>query len=217
MTYSAPQGPSGQPADGRAARSRRTRLAIIDAIRALNTDGDLRPTAPRIAKRAGVSLRTVWMHFDDLESLLAHAGRRDVEILLSLLEPIPPRGPLTGRIEAFVEQRARLLETMAPSWRAARIHEPFSEQLRLIKQETLALARADVETVFGPELAQLPSRPRKELMDALLATSVWPHWDTLRTDLHLDKEEARRVLARTVTGLLDRAGAAPNGTDTPTP
>lgn len=198
--------PSDQPVDGRAARSQRTRLAIIDAIRTLNTEGDLRPTAPRIAKQAGVSLRTVWQHFDDMESLLAHAGRRDVEILLSLIEPISPHGTRAERVEAFVAQRARVLEVMAPSWRAARIHEPFSEELRLIKQETLALARADVETVFRTELAQLPEPSRTELVDALLATSVWPHWDTLRSDLHLDPEQARTVLGLTISGLLNLAG-----------
>ncbi|NGO76311.1 TetR/AcrR family transcriptional regulator [Streptomyces sp. YC504] len=196
---------SGPATDGRTARSQRTRLSIIDAIRALNAAGDLRPTAPRIAKQAGVSLRTVWQHFEDMESLLAHAGRRDVEILLSLIEPIPPEGALAERIAAFVAQRARVLEAMAPSWRAARIHEPFSEELRLIKQETLALARADVETVFRTELAQLSARSRGELVDALLAASVWPHWDTLRSDLHLDVEQARKVLARTIGGLLERA------------
>ncbi|MFC8130752.1 TetR/AcrR family transcriptional regulator [Streptomyces sp. NPDC057302] len=193
-----------QPTDGRAARSRRTRLAIIDAIRALNTEGDLRPTAPRIAKQAGVSLRTVWQHFEDMESLLAHAGRRDVEILLSLIEPIEPEGPLTERIEAFAAQRARVLETMAPSWRAARIHEPFSEGLRLIKQETLALARADAESVFATELARLPAPARRELVDALLAASVWPQWETLRTDLQLNEDQARAVLALTVSALLNR-------------
>ncbi|GAA1365958.1 TetR/AcrR family transcriptional regulator [Streptomyces beijiangensis] len=195
---------SKNPADGRAARSQRTRLAIIDAIRALNDEGDLRPTAPRIAKQAGVSLRTVWMHFEDMESLLAHAGRRDVEILLSLLEPIPPQSPLAERIEAFVAQRAHVLETMAPSWRAARIHEPFSAELRLIKQETLALARADVESVFDTELARLPAPAREVLLDALLATSVWPYWETLRTDLHLSEEQARTTLDLTIRGLLSR-------------
>ena len=80
--------PDGFAGDGRAARSVRTRRAIVDAMRALHHEGDLRPTAPRVAERAGVSVRTVWQHFDDLETLLFEAGRRDLEIAQSLVTPI---------------------------------------------------------------------------------------------------------------------------------
>src|SRR5450432_1696016 len=79
-----------EPADGRAARSHRSRRAIVDAMRALHAEGDLRPTAPRVAGRAGVSLRTVWQHFADMETLLLEAGRRDLEILLQIVRPISP-------------------------------------------------------------------------------------------------------------------------------
>jgi AcrR family transcriptional regulator len=66
----------GQPlsgtgrSDGRAVRSARSHRAIVDAMRALHADGDLHPTARRIAERAGVSLRTVWQQFADMEALL---------------------------------------------------------------------------------------------------------------------------------------------------
>ena len=43
--------------DGRTARSERTRTAIVDAHLQLIREGDLRPTAEKIAKQAGVSLR----------------------------------------------------------------------------------------------------------------------------------------------------------------
>ena len=121
---------SRPPSDGRAARSHRSRRAIIDAMRALHAEGDLRPTAPRIAARAGVSLRTVWQQFADMEALLVEASRRDDEILRSLIERIEPDQPLATRVALFVSQRARILEQMTPSWRAARIHEPFSAHLR---------------------------------------------------------------------------------------
>src|SRR5882724_5758839 len=42
-----------EPADGRAARSHRSRRAIVNALRELHAEGDLRPTAPRVAERAG--------------------------------------------------------------------------------------------------------------------------------------------------------------------
>ena len=41
-----------------------------------------------------------------------------------------PDQPLASRANLFVGQRARILEQMTPTWRAARIHEPFSGQLK---------------------------------------------------------------------------------------
>ena len=101
----------------------------VDAMRALHAEGDLRPTAPRVAERAGVSLRTVWQQFADMETLLVEANRRDDEILRSLMEHIDPDQPLAARVVLFTGQRARILEQMTPSWRAARVYGPFSEEL----------------------------------------------------------------------------------------
>src|SRR5437763_16935587 len=131
----AEQPADGQPSesvsgDGRAARSVRTRRAIVDALRALHHDGDLRPTAPRVAERAGVSLRTVWQHFADLETLLVEAGRRDYEIAVRYVVPVDPAAPLPARTRELVSQRGRMYEALAPVWRAAKLQEPFSPQIR---------------------------------------------------------------------------------------
>ena len=150
-----------EPADGRSARSHRSRRAIIDAMRALHVEGELRPTALRVAERAGVSLRTVWQQFADMEALLVEANRRDNEILRSLMEQIDPDQPLAVRIELFTSQRARILEQMTPSWRAARLLGPFSEELRRNKAQTLAMAAAELEAVFAPELAKLAGKKRQ--------------------------------------------------------
>lgn len=195
-----------EPADGRAARSHRTRRAIIDAMRALHAEGDLHPTVPRIAERAGVSLRTVWQQFADRESLLVEAVRRDREILRGLVTRIEPDQPLAARVESFVAQRARVLEEMTPTWRAARIHEPFSDQLRHDRRRKTAGGRAELELVFAPELAQLPGQQRDELVDALHAISIWAFWETLRTDLGLSPLRAQQLLSRTFSALLIQAG-----------
>ncbi len=195
-----------EPSDGRAARSHRTRRAIIDAMRALHAEGDLRPTAPRIAARAGVSLRTVWQQFSDREALLVEAVRRDHEILRSLVAKIDPDQPLAFRIESFVNQRARVLEEMTPTWRAARLHQPFSDELRRNKARKNAGGKAELELVFAPELAQLPERERRQLVDSLHAISIWAFWESLRTDLGLSPLQARELLSSTFRALLAQAG-----------
>jgi len=200
--------PDVEPADGRAARSHRTRRAIIDAMRALHAEGELRPTVPRIAERAGVSLRTVWQQFADREALLVEAVRRDREIQRSLVKRIDPDQPLAARVEAFTSQRARVLEEMTPTWRAARAEQSFSAELRHDRGRRNAGARAEVEQIFAPELDQLPGQQRAQLLDALHAISLWSFWETLRTDLGLSPLAAREIVSRILTALLAQAGFA---------
>jgi TetR/AcrR family transcriptional regulator, regulator of autoinduction and epiphytic fitness len=195
-----------RPADGRMARSHQTRRAIVDAMRALHAEGDLRPTAPRVAARAGVSLRTVWQHFADMEALLLEAGRRDLEILLQIVGPIGPDLPLDVRVEMLADQRARVHEQMTPGWRAARIQQPFSPELARSKKRMTALARAELEAVFAGELGALAAPQRRELADALQGVSIWAFWDSLRGDVGLSPRQARDTLVRILLAVLAQAG-----------
>ena len=195
-----------RPADGRMARSHQTRRAIVDAMRALHAEGDLRPTAPRVAARAGVSLRTVWQHFADMEALLLEAGRRDLEVLLQIVRPIPADLPLAERIERFADQRTRVHEQMTPGWRASRIQQPFSPELRRSKKRMIALGRAELEAVFAAELGRLPGGQRKALSDALQGVSIWAFWDSLRTDVGLSPQQAREAVVSIIRSLLTQAG-----------
>src|SRR4051794_22625975 len=190
----------GVTGDGRAARSVRTRRAIVDALRALHHEGDLRPTAPRVAERAGVSVRTVWQHFDDLETLLFEAGRRDLEIAQSLVPPIDLSMPPAQRVDALVEQRARMFEEMAPPWRAARVHAPFSAQIQSNRDTLMQLAREQVGDLFAPELAAADDA--ESLLDALHVASSWATWESLRADAHLDVERAKKALCLWLTKLV---------------
>jgi len=64
------QDSSNEPVtDLRRRRSVTTRRKIADALRALVEEGAVRPTAEQVAARAGVGLRTVFRHFDDMETL----------------------------------------------------------------------------------------------------------------------------------------------------
>jgi AcrR family transcriptional regulator len=191
--------PAEWSGDGRAARSERTRRAIVDAMRALHHDGDLRPTAPRIAERAGVSVRTVWQHFEDLETLLVEAGRRDLEIARGFAEPIDPSLPTAERVSAVVDQRVRMFEEMAPPWRAARVHVPFSAQLQSNRDTLMELGREQVGELFAAELS-VATDP-EAMLDALQVVTSWATWESLRTDSHLDVDRAKKALRLLMTNL----------------
>jgi TetR/AcrR family transcriptional regulator of autoinduction and epiphytic fitness len=188
--------------DGRLARSLRTRRAIVDALRSLHVEGDLRPTAPRVADRAGVSLRTVWQHFQDLETLFIEAGRRDLEIARGFLRPISPDLALVDRIAAILEQRAGMFEHMAPVWRAARLQEPFSPQIQHTRERLFALGREQLADLFAPEIEGKAAREGVRLLDALQSTTGWAVWESLRHDLHLSVEDAMNTVTLLLTRLL---------------
>lgn len=200
------------PLDGRLARSQRTKRSIVDALRALHADGDLRPTAPRVAERAGVSLRTVWQHFEDLEALFVEAGRRDLEIARGFLDPVEPALPLAERVARLALQRARMFEAMAPTWRAARLQEPFSPQIQINRDRLMAMGREHVEAVFAPELSRLPAGERTEVLDAVHVATSWAMWESMRSELKLASVAARECVVRLVTAVLSAAaGTEPAG------
>jgi TetR/AcrR family transcriptional regulator, regulator of autoinduction and epiphytic fitness len=190
------------PADGRAARAQRTREAIVDACIALVEQGDLRPTAPRIAERAGVSVRSVFQHFDDLPSLHIAVTESIAARMAALVVPIDATLPLEDRIAHFVEERANLFEAMTPFRVAAGVHGPFAPEIRRAVRAGSAFLRSEMEQVFAPELARVPTSARTDVADALAAASSWATWDTLRTEWEDDGERARAVLTRLIRAVL---------------
>jgi TetR/AcrR family transcriptional regulator, regulator of autoinduction and epiphytic fitness len=196
------------PPDGRAARALRTREAIVDACIALVEEGDLRPTAPRIADRAGVSVRSVFQHFDDLPSLHIAVTERIAERMAALVVPIDATLPLDDRVTRFVEQRANLLEAMAPFRVAAGVHGPFAPEIRRAVRAGSAFLRAEVEQVFAPELQASAAATRAEVVDGLAAASSWGTWDALRTESDDDPARARAVLVRLLRAVLTDAAAS---------
>jgi TetR/AcrR family transcriptional regulator, regulator of autoinduction and epiphytic fitness len=193
--------------DGRSARSAGTRSAVVDALLALIEGGELRPTAPRIAERAGVSLRSVFQHFADMETLFAAAADRQMERILSLLHPISPDPPLHERMAAFVAQRARVLEAITPVRRAALLMEPFSAEIAERLRRVRVLGRTEIEQVFAPELGRRGEADRRELLAALVVASSWSTWEPLRAHQGLPVEQARKVLTRVLNALLSERAA----------
>lgn len=186
--------------DGRTARSQRTRAAIVDAHLSLLAAGDLKPTGERIAESAGVSLRTLWTNFKDMETLFQAAGERLIEVQDAQRKAIDPGLPLDRRVEVFCAQRAKMLEIIAPAARASATREPFSAQLQLNRTIQLDRSRAEMEEVFAAELTNAGAR-REDLINALLATTTYASWGLWRDHLGMDLPSARRVMTRTVAAL----------------
>jgi AcrR family transcriptional regulator len=85
-------------ADGRHARSERSRTAVVDAYLDLVRRGDSRPTSQDVADLAGVTQRTLFNQFPDMASLVAAAAHRQTEWVAAHLPPpdSTPEGYLAG-------------------------------------------------------------------------------------------------------------------------
>lgn len=196
--------PARPPAlDGRRARAIRTRQAVVEALLQLLDAGELRPGAARIAERAGVSLRTVFEHFEDLETLFAAAAERQIERVRGLAGPPLAPGPREARLRAFVLRRARLLERISPVRRAALLHAPFSPELQRRLRRVTGLLREEVERVFAPELQHRRGPAREDLLHALDVAADWSTWEALRAGRGLSSSRARGVVERLLRMLVE--------------
>lgn len=193
-----------EPLDGRTARAVRTRAAIVEACIELIDEGDLRPTAPRIAERASVSVRSVFQHFADLDTLFAAVGARVVERYRHLVSPIDPDLPLADRIDALVTQRTRLIEAMTPIRRAAMVHQADSSEIARMFGEAHEKGRLQVKAVFQHEIGGVDER--RLLIDAIDVALSWGTWESLRNANGRSVDESRAVVRQLVEWVLAGAG-----------
>lgn len=185
--------------DGRAARAMRTRNAVVDAMLDLVDEGHIRPSAALIAQRAGVSLRSVYQHFDDLETLFEVAAERHQQ-RYAHLEPLPPLPTdVGGRIQAYVAHQARRLEAVTPMARAAALQAPFSPGVASRLAAARRRHRETLARVFAPALAQA-EQPDRLLSAAEVATG-WSAWESLRTTIGLSAADATCVVELTLRRL----------------
>src|SRR5436305_3072835 len=114
-------GSAAESLDGRRLRRENNREAVVDALVALFADGIYSPGSAQIAERAGLSPRSLFRYFDDIDDLTQAAIDRQLAAAQPLLDPgIGRDAPLAQRIPAFVEARVSLHEATTPGARAAR-------------------------------------------------------------------------------------------------
>ncbi len=185
------------PRDGRLRRSTVTRENIVQALLELVREGELAPTAEQVAARARVGIRTVFRHFDDMESLYAELSAHVQAEVRPLLEESIPRGSLEDRARALLRRRIAVYERIAPFRRSGEIHRWRSQ---FLQREQLTVARHLREDL----LQTLPELTRSDppLVEALELVTSPEAWDRLRVQQRLGRERAHAAIERTVLALL---------------
>jgi AcrR family transcriptional regulator len=197
--------------DGRQSRTARSRLAICDACIDLVQEGNLQPSADQVAKRAGVSRRSIFNHFGDLAELYDAVVEVGLRRSAPLLVEISEEAPVAERLERLIEARTDFLEAAGMFTRALTAQAlvgTTSEQAVRISAIALAQQHAEVERLFAGELDALTPGERAEVLAALSAALAPLLWETLRGVGGHSVAGARGVVHRMLRAVLRDAGVA---------
>lgn len=195
---------SSTTTDGRVLRGERTRRRLIQALLDLINDGVRAPTASQIAQRAGVSVRSVFQHFNDIEALYEDLAAEQRDRVAPLLSALERPDALSERIDALVTQREQLYETITPVRHAIGGRAADSPALRARLEELSRALRSQIAEQFETELAALDSQLAEQRLHALDMVCSFEAWDRLREYQRLDTDGAAQVLRSTVAALLAR-------------
>ena len=194
--------PTGRP-DGRNRRAAETRRKIIAAAKDMIAETSTAPTVVAVAKRADVSVRSVFQHFGDVESLFVTVVD-SIRNKLVKPAPTPVDRPFAARIEGLVDNLAQVFDKIVPLRVAAgqfANNPAMIERSRQAKQEV----QDAVLKLFAAEFDQLKPENREELADAIGAALSLDAWIVLRRQDGLSYERATAVWRLTLSALLEHA------------
>jgi len=189
--------------DGRHERTDRSRRAVVLAALELIRETGEHPSGESIAARAGVSRRTVFRLFSDIESLhVAVIEFQEAEVMRRFPAPLDVEAPLPARIAAVAKHRAGVYEFIMPIRRVAESSRDTSPSIARSVVEARNNFRVHLELMFGDVLGALERGPRDELAHALELVTCWASWRTLRDDQHCSAARARRIVETSLRRIL---------------
>ena len=185
--------------DGRHLRSRATRARIVDALLELVREGDVAPSAARVAETAGVGLRTVFRHFDEMETLYREmADVIEAQVMPIMLTPFEAV-QWQDRVREMADRRIGIYELIMPYRISASVKRFQSAFLMEGYHKQLQLERTSLHAVL----------PDRVIADAPIASAIevtisFQCWRRLRHDQGLAIEDARAVIHTLLEAVLAR-------------
>lgn len=166
---------------------------MLDLIR----EGEVTPGAEQVAARAEVGLRTVFRHFQDMDSLYREMSGAIETVLRGIIDQPFRSQDWRDQLLELIERRTRAFETIAPYKRAGdaiRHRSPF------LQADGARLAKALRDILIGVLPAEVAARQdRLESLDLLLS---FESWSRLRNEQALDPEAARAVVVDLVSRVI---------------
>jgi AcrR family transcriptional regulator len=143
----------------------------------------------RVARRAGVSARTVIRRFDGSEGLMAAALKRETERVQRQRDEAPV-GDVAGAVRVLLDHYEELGDRVL----LLLAEERRSSELRAIVDQGRSLHVAWCKRVFAPALAGLRGAQRERRLAQLVAVCDVYAWKVLRRDRGLSRRETERAL-----------------------
>ena len=181
------------PTDGRRARGQRTQLRVLEALLALVATGESRPTALAVAKRADVSLRTVYHHFADVDAVRGAALELQRARVQMHFGPIDPTLPVDERVKLFARQCRQVFEGITPIRRATLADDFGSKAFVARRKKAQEIRRRHLIATFPEYLGAKGHRPT--ILDAADTATCWLAWNYQRDSLNRSANAAEALVA----------------------
>lgn len=182
--------------------SRRNRNAVVDAMLALIREGNVSPSSAEIAERAGISSRSVFRYFDDIDDLLRTAIARQFDRLRPLLALETPEGADTAaKVQQVAEQRVALFEGMGMVGVVARLRAPAQPLIAAQLAQLRSFLRHQLKRTFADELAAMGAPAAGSVLAVADVVCSFEAYQLLRGDQVMSRPRAMAAMADGLTRL----------------
>ena len=185
-------------ADGRIQRSQRSREKILRAYWELMLGGDMEPSAAAIAEHAGVGLRSVFRHFDDLDTLL-------LELMSLCYDEVTPQFLKPLKSINWKDQILELVERNVEIWERIKVPHTAGELGRFKSQilmddykRSRNLEISDIRAILPKDINNYDN-----VLFALDSTLSFSTMRRLREDRKLSIPKVKNVMSLLVKSILD--------------
>lgn len=184
-------------ADGRRERARNNKSRILTAYRELIRSGNTRPMSTEVAEAAGVGLRSVFRHFDDMESLFSIlVDEVEATIHAELTRPYLSR-EWQGRAFETVARRADIFEKTMPVLVALEHRRHESARARLHGDWM-----QHIEHAGWAEILPMTIKANIPVFSGLELTTGSAAWLRLRNEMQLSPADALDTQQKLIARLL---------------
>jgi len=183
--------------DGRRLRSNRSRQLIIESMLELIKQGNLVPTAQQVADHANVGIRSVFRHFEDMESIFETASELCHTEYRGLFIGGDRSGSLQERILHATECHANAYETMSNMILSGSARQWNSEVLQKSYIAYQHQLRRDLDE-WLPELESL-TESKRQAVDGIASFKMWHR---LRNIQSLDKTDSIKIIVEMLKALI---------------
>lgn len=196
------EAPAKTAEDGRTIRRDRNIDRVMDAALALFAQERGVPAIDAIARRAGLSTRSLYRYFDDAASLyFTVAQHRLAQIEAQAQAPVDLTTPTEARAAALAQWRWPMNDELRNIGDAIRPFQDSNRAIGDLRRSGSQFIAGYVESCFRPELDRMEKERDSVLMALRVLWSV-ESWSVLSFDLGRDQQRVSGVVIDATLRLL---------------